>query len=112
MFISRRAYQDTQNELITLREEAKAQITANRMLEATHNWFRHRLTQIESERAQLIHHILGVKIAAPRFEEVADVNEGKKLLDGFHEMNIFQGMSDEDALKQGVELDASGYLKN
>lgn len=107
MFISRRAYQDLQNELIKLREESKAQLNANRMLEATMNWFRHRITQIEAERAQLIHHALGVKIPAPVFEKPINPQQ---LIDKFSEMDIFKGLSDSEAIEQGVSLDDAGRL--
>lgn len=39
----------------------------NMRLQRDNNWFMHRLTQVENERAQLIHAAIGVKFAAPTF---------------------------------------------
>ncbi len=116
MLLSRRAYQDLQNELVKNREEARAQVQANLMLEATLNWLRHRVTQMESERAILLHKFMDIKIQTPAFERVQDtslgVQQAKNLIERFSEMDIFAGLSDEEARKQGVELDSDGRLKD
>ena len=111
MFISRKAYQDLQDELTKARAELMAQSRANQMLEATMNWFRHRLTQIEAERAQLIHHALGVKIPTPTFDRVPDFDTLKKNMMGtVDEMDIFSGLSDEQAREHGVDWNEDGEL--
>ena len=109
MWISRQAYQDLQDELTKHRAELVAQNRANQMLEATMNWLRHRVTQIEAERAVLIDKFMGVKIPAPEFH-------APKVRDPFaehpfNEMDIFRGLSDAEALKEGVEWDEDGKLK-
>lgn len=112
MFISKQAYQDLKDRGVQLQAQLDAQANANRMLEATLNWFRHRITQIEGERAQLIHHALGVKIPVPVFEKGPDTTGGRALIEQFNEMDIFAGLSDEEARKQGVEWDSEGHIKN
>lgn len=111
MIISRRAYQDLQTDLVKNREEARAQVQANQMLEATLNWLRHRVTQLESERALMLHRFMDIKIPTPVFERVAPADEGRLLIEKFSEMDIFRPLTDSEALAQGVELDASGRLK-
>lgn len=112
MFISRVVYQTLQDELTKARAELAAQSKANQMLEATMNWFRHRLTQIEQERAYLIQHTLGVKIPAPAFESQNAVDAQKRFMDEhFHESNIFRSLSDTEAAKEGIEWDDDGRLK-
>ena len=111
MFISKRAYQDLKDDITHARADAAAQRKANEVLEANMNWFRHRLTQIEAERAALIHHTIGVKIPSPEFHTVDPV---KKFMSdhAMNDMDIFSGLSDDEARKQGVEWDGDGRLKN
>lgn len=110
MFISRKAYQDLQDELTKARAELTAQSRANQMLEASMNWFRHRITQIEGERAQLLHHFLNIKIAAPVFEKPPDPVKQFMRDHAFSEQDIFRSLTDAEAKEQGVELDNDGRL--
>jgi predicted nuclease with TOPRIM domain len=111
VFISRRAYQDLKDEITQARADAAAQRKANEVLEANMNWFRHRMTQIEAERAVLIHRALGVTIPTPEFHKVDPV---KKFMSdhALSDMDIFSGLSDEEAREQGIEWDGDGRLKN
>jgi hypothetical protein len=110
VFISRQAYQDLQDELTKARAELVAQSRANQMLEATMNWFRHRITQIEAERANLIHHALGVKIPTPVFEKPIDPVRRFMEDHPFSEQNIFRSLGDQEAKEQGLDWDNEGRL--
>jgi uncharacterized protein (DUF2267 family) len=110
VFISKRAYQDLQDELTKARAELVAQSRANQMLEATMNWFRHRITQIEAERAQLIHHALGVKIPSPLFEKPIDPIKRFMEDHPFSEQDIFRSLNDEEAAAEGLGWDNDGRL--
>lgn len=109
MFLSRQAYQDLKDGITQAQAEAIAQKQANIVLQANMDWFRHRLTQIEKERAQLIHHALGVKIPTPEFHKDDPVQ--RFMQDhNFSAQDIFRDLDDVEAQKQGVMLDASGQL--
>ena len=105
MWISRQAYQDLKDEITQARADAAAQLKANEILEANMNWFRHRMTQIEAERAQLIHHAIGVKIPTPEFHTPDPI---KRFMDdhNFHESDIFRDLTDTEAKVAGVDWDA------
>jgi len=110
MWMSRQAYQDVQTELVKARAEVAAQAQANILLEATMNWFRHRITQIEMERANLIHHALGIKIPVPEFQKPDNADQRSLHDHQFDEHDIFRGLSDADATKQGLDWDDDGRL--
>jgi len=109
MWISRQAYQDLKDEITQARADAAAQLKANEILEANMNWFRHRMTQIEAERAQLIHHAIGVKIPTPEFHKPDPI---KRFMDdhNFHESDIFHDLGDAEAKAVGLDWDAEGRL--
>jgi hypothetical protein len=111
VYLSRQAYQDLKDELTQARADIRAQVDANKVLQTNMDWFRLRITQIEKERAQLIHHALGVKIPTPEFEVSPDAAKQQFFQDHpFHQDDIFRGLSDAEARKQGIELDAEGRL--
>jgi hypothetical protein len=110
VFLSRQAYQDLKDELVQVRAQAAAQLEANKVLQTNMDWFRHRLTQIEKERAQLIHHALGVKIPTPEFDRVPDAAQRPLLDHPLENQDIFRGLSDEEAAKQGLQWDIDGHL--
>jgi len=109
VWISRQAYQDLKDEITQARADAAAQLKANEILEANMNWFRHRMTQIEAERAQLIHHAIGVKIPTPEFHKPDPI---KRFMDdhNFHESDIFRDLTDTEAKVAGVDWDAEGRV--
>ena len=111
MFLSRQAYEDLKQRITTAEAEARAQTKANEVLEANMNWFRHRLTQIEAERAVLIYKVMGVKIPAPEFHKEDPIQ--KFMQDHKHqftEADIFRDLGDDEARKQGIEWDETGQL--
>lgn len=112
MFISRRAYQDLQDELTKARSEVIAQVNANRMLEATLNWMRHRITQMEAERAVMIHRVFDVKIPTPTFETQSTLNAADKFMQDMKENNLFAPLSDREAAEQGIGWDEEGRLRD
>ena len=95
MFLSRQAYQDLKDRITTAEAEAKAQVKANEILEANMNWFRHRLTQIEAERAVLIYKVMDVKIPAPEFHKEDPI---KRFMDDhkFSETDIFRDLGENE----------------
>jgi predicted nuclease with TOPRIM domain len=109
VFLSRQAYEDLKQRITTAEAEARAQVKANEVLEANMNWFRHRLTQIEAERAVLIYKVMDVKIPTPEFHKEDPIERFKKD-HNFSEHDIFRDMGDAEALKNGVEWDATGQL--
>ena len=97
MFLSRQAYEDLKQRITTAEAEARAQTKANEVLEANMNWFRHRLTQIEAERAVLIYKVMGVKIPAPEFHKEDPIQ--KFMQDHKHqftEADIFRDLGEDE----------------
>lgn len=77
----------------------------NIQLAAMNDWLKLRLTQLEHERAQLIHNYMGVKISVPTIEP-----EPVKLSDVLGETVSFDDMGDTEAQKHGVEWNELGEV--
>ena len=111
MWLSRQAYQDLKDQIVQAQADAAAQRHANDVLEANMNWFRHRLTQIEAERAVLIYKVMGVKIPAPEFHKEDPIQ--KFMQDHKHqftEADIFRDLGDDEARKQGISFNEEGQV--
>jgi hypothetical protein len=108
VFLSKRAYQDLLDRITKAEAQSAAQLKANEMLGASMNWFRHRITQVEAERAVLIHHTLGVKIPSPVFERETPTRLDVPINE--MAMEMFKPLTDEEAQKQGLTWDAEGRL--
>lgn len=107
MWISRSVYTDFQVALDKARSEARAFQEANKGLQVTLDWLRTRVTQMEKERAILIERMFGVKI--PVLEIMAAPDPFKA-----HPYNdlasMFNGMTDEEAAREGITHDSKGEL--
>lgn len=77
-----------------------------KVLEVNLDHLRLRVNQLEKERAQLTHAILGVRIPVPEFESVAP----QGLVDAMAELPSFEDMGDEQAKIQGIKHDDSGNI--
>lgn len=77
-----------------------------KVLEVNLDHLRLRVNQLEKERAQLTHAILGVRIAVPEFENVPP----QQVADAFAEMPSFSDMGDEEARVQGIGHDDMGNV--
>ena len=97
MFLSRQAYQDLKDQITKAQAESAAQTKANEMLEATMNWFRHRLTQIEAERAVLLYRFMDIKVPAPEFHKQDPI---KQFMEDhkhqFTEADIFRDLGENE----------------
>ena len=97
MFLSRQAYQDLKDRITTAEATAAAQVKANEVLEANMNWFRHRLTQIEAERAVLLYRFMDIKVPAPEFHKHDPIkqfmNDHKHQ---FTEADIFRDLGEDE----------------
>lgn len=107
MFISRKIYDDLQSSLNKAQAEARAFQESNKGLQTTLDWLRTRVTQMEKERAILIERMFGVKIPTPEIMAAPDPFKDHPYNDL---ASMFAGLSDEEAVKQGIEHDDKGAL--
>lgn len=91
-------------ESVTIKERVTSE--ANAVLRVNLDHLRLRVNQLEKERAQLTHAILGVRIPVPEFESVAP----QGLVDAMAELPSFEDMGDEQAKIQGIKHDDSGNV--
>lgn len=106
MILSRIIYDNLQLDLVKARAEAQAVTNASRSLETSLDWLRVRVTQLEKERAAMIHTFYGVKIPVPEIAKAPDPFENHP----FNETLSFAGMTDAEALAAGVKHDDQGAL--
>lgn len=86
---------------------------ANKTLTVNLDWFRVRLTQVELERAKLLHLHTGVKIETPSFEVEKTPEEREQtvlpqMIAGFAG---FEDIGDEEAAAQGLGWDEEGRVQ-
>lgn len=97
VFLSRQAYQDLKDRITAAEAESRAQVKANEVLEANMNWFRHRLTQLEAERAVLLYRFMDIKVPAPEFHKEDPI---KRFMDdhkhSFSEADIFRDLGEDE----------------
>lgn len=72
MFVTRSFVDGLREKIVALEAENRTLRDAAKTAEVNQDWMRHRLTQLEKERAQLMYAQTGVKIPAPEFEKVSD----------------------------------------
>jgi hypothetical protein len=107
MIISRVVYDNLQLHLVTAQAEARAFQETNKGLQVTLDWLRTRVTQMEKERAILIERMFGVKIPVPEIVTAPDPFKDHP----YNDMaSMFNGMTDEEALKAGIEHNEKGEL--
>lgn len=100
-------------QMITLREKNAGLERLNSRLQSDLDWFKHRLTQVERERAMLVYAATGQKVAAPEFVPTYKPDEA---LNEAH--NPFTGVGDDSldpADKVPEQEDFShlpGYMKS
>lgn len=107
MWISRQVYTDLLSAQNKAQSDARAFQEANKGLQVTLDWLRTRVTQMEKERAILIERMFGVKIPVPEIVTAPDPFKDHP----FNDMaSMFNGMSDAEATKAGIEHDEKGEL--
>jgi hypothetical protein len=93
--------------------EGAAQILAQRVVQqdATIDWMKTRLTQLEYERAQLINNYMGVKIPIPEFDRETTAKAPRVTAeDVLNQTVAFIDVGDEEAAKLGLSWDDEGRL--
>lgn len=110
MWVDRISWQAL-NDRTVAAEAVRAQLDRhNTALEASLDWMRVRLTQLEHERAQLIYQLLGIKVPVP---EIAQAPKPSRT--GFdsplNETISFEDVGDEVAAKLGISHNADGTLR-
>lgn len=107
MWIDRKAYDDLKGMLLLAQADARAFQETNKGLQVTLDWLRTRVTQMEKERAILIERMFGVKVPVPEIMVAPDPFKDHP----YNDMaSMFNGMSDEEALKAGIEHNEKGEL--
>lgn len=106
MWLPRKTYEDLWKQLLTSQAEARAGAEANKTLAVTMDWLRVRVTQLEKERAVMVEKFYGVKVAVPEIIAAPDPFANHP----FNELPSFDGLSDQDAARLGIEHDAEGHL--
>lgn len=108
MWIARPSYE----RLLKERDEAHG---ANRALEQqtttqkiTMDWLMVRLTQLEHERAQLLHRYMGVEIVVPTMEPTPSA--GSVQARALEDLPSFADMGDEQAKAAGLDWDTEGRV--
>lgn len=112
MFASRAIYED----LAAARTKAAVLEQQNTALQATLDWFRFRMTQLETERAILIQRYMGIEIPVPRAvptETPASVGNAKVIEDILRSGgNLFADVGEREAARLGLAHDADGTIKD
>lgn len=93
--------------------DGAAQVLAQRIVQqdATIDWLKVRLTQLEYERAQLINNYMGVKIPIPEFDKEATARAPRITAeDVLNQTVAFIDVGDEEAAKLGLGWDDEGRL--
>lgn len=106
MWISRKIHDDLNAERIKACEEARVLFEQNRFITTTLDWMRHRVQQLEQERAQLLFKYMGVAVQVPQFVKPEQAED-----DVIGGVNLFQDIGDEQAKKLGIEWDEHGAVK-
>lgn len=110
MWINRRTYEDLRNTLTKAEATVVAEVSANKAIRESNNWFMFRITQLEKERAVLLERMFGIKIAIPELQAAPTV-----VADPFAENPLNETMSFEDvgnamAKQMGITHDAEGHV--
>lgn len=107
MWISKQAYNDLRDDLVKAQAIAGAEVNANKGLQVTLDWLRTRVTQMEKERAILIERMFGIKIPVPEIQKAEDPFKDHP----FNDLaSMFNGLSDNEAAREGIEHDAKGEV--
>jgi hypothetical protein len=109
MWVSRKDYDRQLTELVELRTEQRALTQLNATIQATLDWARVRLTQVEHERAQLLFNYTGVKILSPSIEKE---RVGPTVQSAIDSAPSFEDIGDEAARKLGIGWNDDGTLKS
>lgn len=110
MWIDRKVYENLLLDNAKLREESRVlndRVTAQ---QAALEWFMIRVTQLEKERAALVHNYMGVKLETPDFRpRVVAQNLPENIPDTIGSMS-FADIGDEAAKRLGLGWDESGAV--
>ena len=106
MWITRAAFDLLNAERIRKSEEARVLAHQNSNLTITLDWMRHRVQQLEQERAHLLFQYVGIKIQVPTL--VAPEPSADEVLGG---ANLFNDVGDEVAKRLHIEWDDTGIIK-
>lgn len=112
MWIDQKSYLDLRLSEAAVKAAYTEQARQIASLQASHDWLRVRVTQLEKERAQLLHNFMGIKVEVP---EVVQTQPSRTDAQGSAALAAavapyFTDMGDDEALKQGVSWNESGEL--
>lgn len=110
MWIDRKIYATLEARAIAAESVRTTLEHTNLQLEAVNDWMRLRLSQVERERAQLLHHYLGIKIEVPEIEKSAP-EPGRIAGHPLMQTLSFEDIGNEAASKQGIGWNDDGSLK-
>ena len=93
-------------------QRGKAAVLANRLIaqDATIDWLKVRLTQLEYERATLINNYMGVKIPVPELIKDSEIHPQVTAEAILNATLDFGDIGDDAAKAQGLDWDAEGRL--
>jgi hypothetical protein len=105
MWISRKTYDDLRLDAAKCNAVCTEQARTIATLQATLDWFRVRITQLEIERAQLLFNYTGVKVPTPEIQRAPD--PGQQL----HALPHFNDVGDDEAKRLGIGWNDDGTVR-
>lgn len=105
MWIDRTTYENLTLDNAKLREESRVLNQTNYASQTTLDWFRVRVSQLERERAQLLHHFMGLKIEVPEI-----VQRPQSSAEALNPSMSFEDVGDTKARELGVGWDTAGLM--
>ena len=109
MWIDRKTYDDLRLENAKLQGVCQEQARGNASLQASFDWLRMRVNQLEHERAKLIENYMGIKVEVPEVVQVRQDREGAHALSSAVQ-NFFTDMGDDAAAKAGITFNDDGTV--
>lgn len=108
MWISRKLFETLLHERSQAQGVAQALERQNIHWQATFDWLKTRMTQVEHERAILMKTYMGVSVPVPTIE-----SEQTPSAFDFNQLPVFQDVGDAEAIKLGVGWnDAGEFVPN
>lgn len=105
MWISRKEYDALRLDNVKLREESSVLNRTQAAFQATFDWMRVRVTQLELERNQLISKYMGVEMPTPVIHQTASPRDNP-----MGQLPTFQDVGDDEARKLGVNWHDDGTV--
>lgn len=106
MWIDRKVYTNLGLDNAKLRTECRVLAEQNRVFQSTLGWLSVRVTQLEKERAALLHTYMGIKVDVPEISIVPTVKEGHPL----NQVPHFGDVGDAEAARLGITWNSDGTV--